>query len=402
MKKILITSLSNISIDSRVLKQVKALLNNNFFVITAGFGNLNLNSDNHLHLQIQHKHKLKFLFFSLNRFYKLTHYLLSLLKLNNITELIDPFNIDIKKKLKSIDFDLIISNDLLTLPTIIYLSNIKNNKKTIILDLHEYFPDEFSDNIKWKILKQSFYIYLLKKYHKELNNMKLITLNESIAKLYKNNFNLNNFEIIINSPYYHDLLPKINDSNKIKLVHVGGALRSRKLENIILAFNYLDKNLRPNFELDFYLISNIEDSSKYIKYLKELANKIENINIQFLNPIPNDELILKLNNYDIGLSYMYPSNTNNLYSLPNKLFEYIQSRLAILTSPNPEKSKLVKEYELGIITQDYSPQSLANSLKLFNKQNIIKFKENSNKVAKIFNYNNESKKLINIINNLLI
>jgi hypothetical protein len=400
MKKILITSLSNISIDSRVLRQVKTLLNNNFFVITAGFGKLNLNSQNHVHIQIENKHKLKLFFISLNRFYKFSESLISLLNLHNIRELVNPFILDIKNKLKSIDFDLIISNDLLTLPAIIYLSKINNNKP-VILDLHEYFPEEFPDNIKWRIFVKNFYIYLLKKYNEELKKMKLITVNESIAKLYKNNFNLNNFEIITNSPYYHDISPKIDSTNKIKLVHIGGATKSRKLENMILAFNYLEKDLRSNFELDFYLIANDEDSKKYIKYLKELSNKIENIDIKFLNPIPNNELISNLSAYDIGLSYIYPSNVNYLYCLPNKLFEYIQARLSILSSPNPEMAKIVKEYDIGLVTENYSPESLAKSLKLFNKENITKFKENTDKAAKILNYNNEAKKLINIVDQLI-
>ena len=399
MKKILITSLSNISSDSRVLRQVKTLLNNNFFVITAGFGKLNLNSQNHVHIEIENKHKLKLFFISLNRFYKFSESLISLLNLHNIKELVNPFILDIKNKLKSIDFDLIISNDLLTLPAIIYLSKINNNKP-VILDLHEYFPEEFPDNIKWRIFIKNFYIYLLKKYNEELKKMKLITVNESIAKLYKNNFNLNNFEIITNSPYYHDISPKIDSTNKIKLVHIGGATKSRKLENMILAFNYLEKDLRSNFELDFYLLADNRTRRDYLKYLKKIANKIENIKINFFDPIPPNELVPKLSQYDIGLSYVYPSNLSYLYSLPNKLFQYIQARLAILSSPNPEMAKIVSKYNLGFISQDYTPLSLANTLLLFNKENINKFKENSNKAARIFNYDNEASKFINLINKI--
>jgi len=56
---------------------------------------------------------------------------------------------------------------------------------------------------------------------------------------------------------------------------------------------------------------------------------------------------------------------------------------------------------VGLISQDYTPESLAKTLELFNKENIKKFKENSNKAAKIFNSENESKKLLNIINSIL-
>ncbi len=399
MKKIVITSLSDISKDSRVLKQVKTLLNNNYFVITAAFGNLNLNSSNHIHMPITNKHKLKFLFLSLNRFYKLTEDLVSILNLNTLKETINPYILDIKNKLKSVDFDLIISNDLLTLPAIIYLSN---NKKPIILDLHEYFPEEYTDNKTWVVLYKNFYLHLLKKYKNKLNQISLITVNESIAKLYQDNFNLNNFIIIRNIPYYHDLSPKTKKEDLTKLVHVGGASKSRKLENMIIAFKHIKSNF--NFLLDFYLVANDKDSKDYLQYLKKLAqNEINNPNIKinFLEPIKQSDLINILNEYDIGLSYMYPSNINNLYCLPNKLFEYIQARLAILASPNPEMAKLVKEYNLGFVSENYQPEELAKSLELFNNQNIMLFKENSNKVSKLLNFENESQIFLNLVNSLL-
>lgn len=390
MKKILLISLSNISSDSRVLRQIRALLNNNFFVITVGFGNFTPNHLNHIHIEISPKDKLKFLGVSL----------LSILNLNSIKPLINLLTKKIISKLKSIDFDLIISNDLQNLPVVIYLAKINNNKP-IILDIHEYFIDEFSSKTNYLPLRKIFYSNLIKKHKKELNQIKLITVNESIAKLYQNDFDLNNFEIILNCPYYYNISPKLFTNNPIKIVHIGAAIKTRKLENMILLFNYMDVNLRSNFELDFYLIADNRIRKDYLEYLKKIANKIENIKINFFNPIPPNEIIPKLNQYDIGLNYIYPSNLNHLYSLPNKLFQYIQARLAILSSPNPEMAKIISKYNLGFISQDYTPQSLANTLLLFNKENINKFKENSDKAAKILNYDNETSKLINLINKSL-
>jgi len=390
MRKILLISLSNISSDSRVLRQITALLNNNFFVITAGFGNLTLNHPNHIHIEILPKDKLKFLGVSL----------LSILNLNSIKPMINFLTKEFINKLKLINFDLIISNDLHNLPVVIYLSQINNNKP-IILDIHEYFIDEYSNKTNYLPIRKIFYSNLIKKYKKELNQIKLITVNESIAKLYQNDFNLNNFEIILNCPYYYDIPSKLFTNNPIKMVHIGIAIKTRKLENLILLFNHIDVNLRSNFELDFYLIADNRTRRDYLKYLKKIANKIENIKINFFDPIPPNEVVPKLSQYDIGLSYVYPSNLSYLYSLPNKLFQYIQARLAILSSPNPEMAKIVSKYNLGFISQDYTPLSLANTLLLFNKENINKFKENSNKTARIFNYDNEASKFINLINKSL-
>lgn len=61
-------------------------------------------------------------------------------------------------------------------------------------------------------------------------------------------------------------------------------------------------------------------------------------------------------------------------------------------------AKLVKEYNLGLISKDYSPKDLTDTIKQFNIQNINEFKFNTDKAAKILNYKKESTKLINIVN----
>ncbi len=163
MKKILVISPSETSSDQRVIKQIKTLLNNNYYVISAGFGNLAPLNQNHKHIQVINKHNFKLLFISLNRAYNfLEENILPMINLSFLSEKINPFILDFKNKLKDIDFDFIISNEILTLPVSIYLAN-KNNLplNRIILDLHEYYPKEFEDNLIWKLTKGKFYNYLL-------------------------------------------------------------------------------------------------------------------------------------------------------------------------------------------------------------------------------------------------
>jgi hypothetical protein len=401
MKKILVISPSVISSDQRVIKQIKTLLNNNYYVISAGFGNLAPLNQNHRHIQVINKHNFKLLFISLNRAYNfLEENILPMLNLSFLSEKINPFILDFKNKLKDIDFDFIISNEILTLPVSIYLAN-KNNLplNRIILDLHEYYPKEFEDNLIWKLTKGKFYNYLLNKYKKYLNRINITTVSNKIAELYKNNYDIKNIYIMRNIPYYQDIKPVFREENEfIRLVHIGGAIKSRKLEISIQALKYTQKK----FILDFYLIANSEDKIKYLNYLKKLANEINqktHNKVNFYQPLSHNKLIKSISTYDLGIFTLYPSNINYNYALPNKIFEYIQSRLGIVITPNPEMASLVKEYNVGLVSEDFSPISFAKTLDKLNTELINKFKINSDTAAKILNYNNEEKILLSIIQN---
>ena len=89
---------------------------------------------------------------------------------------------------------------------------------------------------------------------------------------------------------------------------------------------------------------------------------------------------LFLNQFDIGIYILPPKNFNLINALPNKFFEFVQARLAIITSPNKEMKFLIEKYNLGGISKDYSPRSMAiEILKL--KDIIFEKKMNVHKSA---------------------
>ncbi|MBK7701065.1 MAG: hypothetical protein IPJ39_21260 [Saprospiraceae bacterium] len=81
-----------------------------------------------------------------------------------------------------------------------------------------------------------------------------------------------------------------------------------------------------------------------------------------------------ISKYDIGLYILEPTNFNNGMALPNKMFEFIQARLAIAIGPSPEMKSLVEEYNLGVVSADFDSKGLAISLNNLTHQNIIDFK----------------------------
>ena len=151
------------------------------------------------------------------------------------------------------------------------------------------------------------------------------------------------------------------------------------------------------FHLDLMLVPNHQH--EYFDKLQAMTQTRKNVRI--IPPVPFEEIIPFTSQYDIGFYILKPANFNHLYALPNKFFEFIQARLMIAISPNPEMARLVRQYNLGIIAKDFSPQEMAKSLNALTKEQILQYKENANKTAKILNAEKEGEKLLNIIEEVL-
>jgi hypothetical protein len=50
------------------------------------------------------------------------------------------------------------------------------------------------------------------------------------------------------------------------------------------------------------------------------------------------------------------------YASPNKLFEFIQARLPVVTTPNYEMKNLIQKYQLGVVAKDFSVSSFAQAI----------------------------------------
>jgi hypothetical protein len=283
-------------------------------------------------------------------------------------DLIEKFIIKYKVKFErdkiyKIKFDLIITNDVESLPIAFRIPG----KNRILLDAHEYSPEQFQDKFVWRMFYKGYNIHLCKKYLNKVD--KMTTICQAIANEYSKIFNVSP-EVITNAVKYYELSPTPVKNNKIKIIHHGAAIPSRKIELMIEMMKYTDKR----FTLDLMLIPT---DKKYFTKLSDLVRK----NVSIKEPVPMDKIAKVTNDYDIGLFLLPPIGFNYKYALPNKLFEFIQARLAIAIGPSPEMSDYVKKYDLGIVSDDFEPKSLAKEINKLTKEKIEYFKNQSNKHA---------------------
>ncbi len=273
------------------------------------------------------------------------------------------------------NYDIIVAHDEDTLPIAFAI----RRKAKIILDSHEYLPEE-ENYLIWRLLFKGYFKNLCDRYLNAVDQM--ITVCESISNEYEVNFGVKSI-VITNAREYEELKPN-PCKDVIRIVHHGIASHSRKLELMIEMMEHLDQN----YFLDLYLDAKDFDNM-YLNKIKELAKP--NKRIIFNNHVPYSDIVKTLNKYDIGIFLLPPTNFSLKYALPNKFFEFIQARLALAIGPSYEMAKYVKKYDLGIISGDFDPLNMATSI-MSNVNKIDYYKSNSDKVARILSA--ESNKIL--------
>jgi hypothetical protein len=279
------------------------------------------------------------------------------------------------RELKERNFDVIIANDIDTLPLAF---KIKKDGK-VVFDAHEYAPRHFENKKMWRLFFQPFYVYLCKKYIPQVDGM--LTVGKGLAQEYHKNFGVLPL-IITNAANYHDIAPAPLSDNKIRLIHHGIANQSRRLELMIEMMNHLDER----FTLDMILMTSDYASGQTKAYINGLKESIkDNPRINILPGVKSSEVVRTINPYDIGVFLIPPVNFNYANTLPNKLFDFIQARLGVAIGPTPEMASIVNDYQIGVVSHDFTPQSLAAVLNKLTKKDVETFKQNASKAAQDLN-----------------
>ena len=141
---------------------------------------------------------------------------------------------------------------------------------------------------------------------------------------------------------------------KILIYQGSGINVNRGAEELVLAMNYLDANKYALW---------IVGGGDVFNELKVLATsqKLED-RITFINKVPFQKLREITMQADLGLSFDKPTNLNYLYSLPNKVFDYLHAGLPILTTRLPEIARLNEAYEVGCFIENHDPKHIAERI----------------------------------------
>ncbi len=375
MKTILVLSFSDLATDPRVNRQIR-FLSERYRVVAAGLADPGIEGVEFIPL-VKEINRIRLLLPALKL---LVHRYESWYWGQNHIQ-------DCLKALLPVRADLLLANDTDSLPVALRLAR----GAKVIFDAHEYTPRQYEDVFRWRLLFQEYSTYLCKTYIPKVHAM--MTVCPGIAETYEKDTGVKPL-VMTGGPDYEDLEPNVLSENgrRIRLIHHGVAGRSRKIENMIRMMDDLD----ARFELNLMFV---ESSPKYLRYLKSLAEKRSAI--RFLPPQPMNQLPRYLNQFDIGVYLLEPTNFNNLHSLPNKFFEFIQARLAIAIGPSPEMARIVREHDLGVVSEDFSPKTFARCLSVLDREKINYYKSQSHQAARILSAERNKELLLDLVEKLL-
>lgn len=257
----------------------------------------------------------------------------------------------------------------------------------IIFNAHEIYPLEFENDTIW--MKNNFEAIdgLLKKYLAQCDYV--FSVNREICDFYENRYVCKCIPIHNSKPFF-DLEPAMV-SNPIRIIHHGGAMPQRKLEQMadaVLA-------CKGKYELTFMLVNT------HSAYLKKLRENYEGRGVRFLPAVSYQEIIGTINKHDVGL-YILPNDTiNHDLALPNKMFEFLQAKLAIITSPNKALKSFVLDNGIGAVAGGFDTEDMKNLLASLTEEEIMKFKRRSKDLSWEMSSEKDEKQILKAVEMLL-
>jgi len=282
-------------------------------------------------------------------------------------------------------FDLLVANDLDTLLPNYLVSKIKG--LPLVYDSHEYFTGvpEIQDRpfVKWVWKKIEKFIFPKLNY--------VVTVSDSIADQYEKEYGFRPLTVRNCSARTVHIVPYsrkamgVNDDDLLLIMQGTGINSDRGGIELIEAVNQTE-----NVSL---LIVGSGD------LINNLRNRVEELGIRFkikfISKVPWEELMRYTKSSDAGLTLDKNKNDNYNFSLPNKLFDYINAGIPVIASNLPEVKKILLRYGCGVLINEVSPEDISSAICELrdNPSRLAEMRANSIKASAELNWEIESEKV---------
>jgi len=185
-----------------------------------------------------------------------------------------------------------------------------------------------------------------------------------------NGFNVNEFKLL---PYSENDLKE--NETALKLVWFSQKISfGRGLEQLFKALKVISKS-STDISINLTLIGEL-DTDFEVQELSKICKKLEktSINITIEEPLAQQELHAKLNQFDIGLALEFNSrDLNRQICLTNKIITYAQAGLYILATNTKAQEQFITAYpELGILSDQSEVEISETILEIYKEKKKIK------------------------------
>jgi len=296
-------------------------------------------------------------------------------------------------------YDIYHANDLNTLPVAWWAARRSGAK--LVYDSHELYVERNRKKTASRVGK-----FLLSQLESFLirRTDAVITVNESIADELSRRYRIRTPTVVMNTPSrtFHPVNRNVNslrESLGIKsdyrlLLYAGSMTFNRGLEKLIQSLVYLP---------DCYLVLMGYGTDEYKKHLLELT-RITGMEsrVSFFGPVPPDEVTIYAASADLGVAPIENACLSYYYCSPNKVFEYIHAGLAVVASDFPELRRVIHQHDIGYTFNPDDPRDISRAVNYIfeNPERWQRMKQNTLTASQYYNWENESKKLLNLYGTL--
>jgi glycosyltransferase involved in cell wall biosynthesis len=280
--------------------------------------------------------------------------------------------------------DILVANDLDTLLPNFLVSKFRKTK--LVYDSHEYFTGvpELQNKKLIKFIWETIEKWIFPKL------TFIMTVNSSIQEIYEEKYKVPILVVRNVAPKWVEKKIKSKKElgipeNKFLLIFQGAGINiHRGAEEITLAMKDL---------YDCCLL--FVGDGDVINKIKKIVKTNDIVNVIFFPKMPYQEMLNYTYHADLGLSLDKTSNENYLNSLPNKVFDYIQTETPILASSVPQVKTIIEKHNIGVCIDEITPQNLVNTMKMIlNNKNLYEhWKQNCKLAKETENWENEVEKL---------
>jgi glycosyltransferase involved in cell wall biosynthesis len=277
---------------------------------------------------------------------------------------------------------LLVSNDLDTLLANYAASKFKPNAR-LVYDSHEYFTEV--PELIHRPRVQKLWVGIESWIFPKLKT--IYTVNESIAQQYRDKYRKDVLVVRNISPSFKSSsLPSkselgIPENTFLIIIQGAGINVDRGSEEAIEAMKMIENACLM-----------IVGDGDVVAQLKETVEQ-EGLSekVRFYGKRPYVEMMAFTQHADVGLTLDKPTNMNYLYSLPNKVFDYIHASTPIIATDLVEIKRVIEQHELGTILIELTPENLAYAIRDLqeNPSKLEQFKANCEEASKVENWENE-------------
>lgn len=356
----------------RILKEIEWLKSDGWSVDTLGLGRVS--PTNGKHIQIGSSNSIARYFTYFIRIRKLRFWLLYERYLpRNFAQILDKY-------------DLVVIHE----PTFFPSSDLqrfieKRGGRGIHVDLHEDHLSTLSRNSLEKFAFETYRAWELSLLTSAITKLgqeaTLSTVSSVLSSKYESGFG-RPVAVVRNAPLALNAKPSAVDPLAIQLVHHGVGTTHRGIEQSIIALRKLPRA----YQLNFHLVS----GPTYLIKVRLLAFLLGVYGrVKFHEPVPTPEIPKALNAYDLALVVIPPITENEREALPNKFFESIQARLAIVTGPNPTMARIVSDLKLGVVIPGWKSRDIVEGVLSLSALQLEQLKSNVHNVSETFSSNSD-------------